>query len=78
MLIICCISYKDSSFLCRMVQHPNILCMLGSVVTDTKIAIISTLVRGSNLHKLIFCSSTKVNFWFLHAAVTGKYCICHI
>ena len=48
------------SFLCRMVQHPNILCMLGSVVKDKKIAIISNLVRGFNLHELIFCSSTKV------------------
>lgn len=45
---------------CRTVQHPNILCILGSVMKENKIAIISNLVRGSNLEELIFKSSTKV------------------
>ena len=32
----------------------NIQTLLGSVVKDKKIAIISNLVRGFNLHELIF------------------------
>ena len=45
---------------CRAIQHPNILCVLGSVMMERKIAIITNMVRGSNLHELIFNSSTKV------------------
>lgn len=50
-----------------MVQHPNILCILGSLLIDQKIAIISNLVRGSNLQHIIFSQSTKVYclFWLL-------------
>ena len=48
--------YLMNTYLCRIVQHPNILCMLGSVVKDKKI--ISNLVRLFN--ELIFCSSTKI------------------
>ena len=42
---------RNRIFISRMVQHPNILCVLGSVLTN---------VQGSNLHNLLFCHSTKV------------------
>lgn len=43
----------------RKIQHPNIVSVLGSVVKDRRIAIISNLVRGCNLHDLLFGSETK-------------------
>ena len=49
-----------------MVQHPNIFGILGSVIKESKIAIISNLVKGCNLEQLIFNGSTKVHRFILY------------
>ncbi len=36
----------------RNVQHPNML--LGVIIQETRLLIITNLVNGKNLHKLIF------------------------
>ena len=51
---------RNRIFISRMVQHPNILCVLGSVLTKQKLVIFSNYVQGSNLHNLLLCHSTKV------------------
>ena len=38
----------------RTMQHPNILTVLGAVVSQTSLTVLTNLVRGCNLHTLIF------------------------
>ena len=44
-------------FIYRSVQHPNILSLLGVIIQETRLLIITNLVNGKNLHMLIFDSS---------------------
>ena len=38
----------------RLLQHPHLSTLLGVVPLGDKIAVITPLVRGSNLHNIIF------------------------
>lgn len=39
---------------CRRMQHPNILQFLGVIFKETSITMLSNLVKGNNLHSLLF------------------------
>lgn len=45
--------------LCRRVQHPNILCLMGTIVQGGSLMVITNLVRGKDLHALLFSSDAK-------------------
>ena len=44
----------NSYILYRSVQHPNILCLMGVLITDFEVMLITNLVSGKDLHSLIF------------------------
>jgi serine/threonine protein kinase len=45
------------------IQHPNILCFLGTVRTETSVTILTNYVDGKNLHDMIFNSSSSRMDW---------------
>ena len=59
--------------LLRQIQHPNILCFLGTVVTDNSITIISNLVKGLDLHALIFDQENSRVRLYIH--IYGLLCV---
>ncbi len=54
----------------RSVHHPNMLSLLGVIIQETRLLIITNLVNGKNLHKLIFDSS-RVSY-YIHSM---KFCL---
>lgn len=38
----------------RLLQHPNIVQLLGYTLSDTELVLVMNLVEGYNLHKLLF------------------------
>ena len=38
----------------RCIPHPNILSLLGTIVTNSGVTIITNLVEGHDLHEMIF------------------------
>ena len=38
----------------KLLQHPNIVQLLGYTLSDTELVLVMNLVEGYNLHKLLF------------------------
>ena len=55
---LCCF-FSIFNGLCRRVQHPNILCLMGTIVQGGSLMVITNLVRGKDLHALLFSSDAK-------------------
>ena len=47
-------------FLCRSLNHPNILSLMGIVPSSSSTTIITNLVNGSDLHSILFNSEENV------------------
>ena len=54
----------------RLLQHPNIVQLLGYTLSDTELILVMNLVEGHNLHKVLFgkllikvyCCSALANY----------------
>ena len=51
----------------RLLQHPNIVQLLGYTLSDTELVLVMNLVEGYNLHKLLFGKLLiKVRYAIVH------------
>ena len=57
----------------RHIQHPNILCFLGTVVT---VFILTNYVQGKNLHDVVFDSENPRVCYYISSPVCNMHGVC--
>lgn len=63
----------------RLLQHPNIVQLLGYTLSDTELVLVMNLVEGNSLHKLLFGKLLiKVRYTVIHLQQIINNIILHI
>ena len=69
----------DDVTLNRLLQHPNIVQLLGYTLSDTELVLVMNLVEGNSLHKLLFGKLLiKVRYTVVHLQQIINKIILHI